>query len=156
MHSTPESETTEIADSRVALQNARRALAQAQRDVAEAGAPRSGPLADVAKAHGIRVSLLERRERDAVAAQARGDRRRGRGRRWRRLLGRLGPAQPAPVAAPPTVREATTRFLDQPGAHDTEEDLHPSALDPVQADLQDAIVRSSLAKKNAERDARDA
>ena len=161
MRSTPETETTELTDARAALQDARHALLHAQREVAEAGAPRTGPLADAAEARWVRVALLERRERDALAAQARGDRRRGRTGRWRRAFG-LAPAAPPRAEAPPTAREAptvheaTTSFLDQSGRHDTGEDLHPSALDPVQADLQEAIARSSLAKRNAEREARDA
>ena len=63
---------------------------------------------------------------------------------------------PRITKSPPTVHEATVSFLDQAGEHDRTEDIHPSRLDPVQADLHDALARTSLAKANAERDARDA
>lgn len=152
MHSTPETEATEIVDARRALANARSGLAKAQRDLA--GAPSAGPVADAAEARWVRVALLERRERDAVAAQARGNRWRAKMMRWRRMVG-LGPGPPG-VATPPSIHEATVRLLDQAEGHSTEEDLHPSALDPIQADLDAALARAELAKKNAERDARDA
>jgi hypothetical protein len=155
MRTTPETENAEIDDARLALQNARLGLAQAARDVVEANAPILSPLADAKEAQWVRVALLERRERDALTAHARGDRRRERRAQWRHILG-IAPARPATIPQPsPTVHEATVSFLDQPGEHNSEEDIHPSALDPVQADLHAALARTSLAKKNAERDARD-
>src|ERR1051326_4924572 len=94
MRTTPQAENAEIDDARLALQNARRELAQAARDGVdtsalrrglsvplpegddpEANAPLLSPLADAREAQWVRVALLERRERDALTAHARGDRR---------------------------------------------------------------------------------
>jgi hypothetical protein len=76
--------------------------------------------------------------------------------RTRADLARLRASVSNARRGPPTVHEATVSFLDQPGDHDSTEDLHPSALDPVQADLHAALARASLERTNAERDARDA
>lgn len=57
---------------------------------------------------------------------------------------------------PPTLRQATIKFLEEDGEHNTEEDMHPPELDPVQAELHAALSRRSQARAEEGQDAGDA
>lgn len=49
------------------------------------------------------------------------------------------------------VHEATNAFLRDAPAHRNDEDLHPTRLDPAAADLESALSRDALRKKEAQR-----
>jgi hypothetical protein len=154
MRSTPETEAAEIEAARLDVKNSQRDLALAQH--AALGAPILSPLADAEDDQWVRVALAQRRERDATDASTRGERRRHRLARFGRIFGMRSPPTPDVPADRPGVRAATVRFLDEQLDHDSAEDLHPARLDEAEADLDNALARASLAKTNAERDARDA
>ncbi|MEA3202263.1 MAG: hypothetical protein QOE90_3691 [Thermoplasmata archaeon] len=147
MRSTPSSEAAGIAHARLKVEESREALARAQAALREA--PRNRALLDAEEVERMRLMLAERTEAAASAAHAQGDRRRERRGRWRRKLGLGAPAKPM------STREATSRFLDERGAHDSGEDLHPHRLDRAESDLADALSRDDLAQRAAQRDARD-
>ena len=139
MRSTPTSEAAEIIAAKIDLQLARREFEIAHDAAAGSRAPILSALADKEDEQWVRVALAERREKAALAARAAGDARRGRSARWRRLFGRRTDGAAAPES--PSVHAATVTFLDASGDHDSGEDVHPSRLDPVEADLDDALAR---------------
>src|SRR5439155_6441349 len=133
---------------------ARVSLALAKDASVRANAGFLDPLLELEDEHWVHVALLERRERDAQTAHLRGERRRDRSLRWKRALGIRPKERIADV--PPTVHEATVSYLGQAAEHDSSEDIHPSRLDPLQADLRDALARSTQAKDDQARDVLDA
>lgn len=166
MRTTEASENAEIEGATADLARARASLAAVKAASALASAGPLDPLVEFHDKQWVRVALAERRQNDAIDAHAAAERRRSRiaGLREFLHLPPRAPADEAPSAgslgsdsvASEESRRATIVFGAGRAAHSEEEDLHPTRLDPAAAHLERALADAALAKKNAERDARDA
>lgn len=166
MRTTKASEKAEIQGSTADLASARASLAAVEAASALAGGGPLDPLVELHDKQWVRVALAERRQNEAIDAHATAERRRSRiaGLRAFLRLPARAPPDETPSAAAPAIdsvasdesRRATIAFGAERPAHSEEEDLHPTRLDPSAADLERALADAALAKKNAERDARDA
>lgn len=165
MRTTDASESREIQESAADLARARASLAAAKGASVQANAGPLDPLTELHDKQWVRVALAERRQNDAFDAQAAGERRRSRGaglRAFLRLPPRAPPDEMQTVHAVESrvtneeAHRATVAFVAEGAPHSEAEDLHPTRLDPPAADLERALADSTLRKRNAERDARDA